>query len=94
MSQVGKISGIVRDIEVNVPECQVDVELNSLEDAYVKIAEDEIAASDAAKQEQDQPAFAQTEEQDFQEYAGTVGTQTFWKKVTTVAMVRIRSFFR
>jgi len=42
MSQVDKISSIVRDIEKNVPECQVDVELNTLEDAYVKIAEDEI----------------------------------------------------
>ena len=43
---VDKISGIVRNIEQNCPECQVDVELNSLEDAYVKIAEDEIAAKE------------------------------------------------
>lgn len=46
MSQVDKISSIVRDIEKNVPECQVDVELNTLEDAYVKIAEDEIAQNE------------------------------------------------
>ena len=64
MSQVDKISSIVRDIEKNVPECQVDVELNTLEDAYVKIAEDEIAQNE--EQNPDLPdANKRDEEADF-----------------------------
>ena len=61
---IDKIGPIVRNIEKNCPECQVDVELNSLEDAYVKIAEDEIAAKEAKNEEGEQTS-ANNEEHDF-----------------------------
>ena len=94
MALVGKISGIVRDIEENCPECQVDVELNSLEDAYVKIAEDEIAAKDAELAEHKSSEINYDEQEDFLKFVDNVGTQSFWKKVITVTMIRIRSFKR
>ena len=64
---VDKIAGIVRNIEENCPECQVDVELNSLEDAYVKIAEDEIADKEAEKAElqESKKNFVYDEQEDF-----------------------------
>jgi hypothetical protein len=42
------ISDLLARVEIEVPELLVDIELNSLEDAYIKIAEDEIAAADKA----------------------------------------------
>jgi hypothetical protein len=41
-SEVGKIHELIRHFEVNFPELQIDVEMNSLEDAYVKMVEGEV----------------------------------------------------
>jgi len=37
-----KVADLIREIETNIPEMQVDIELNSLEDAFIKIAEKDI----------------------------------------------------
>ena len=42
ISLVDRISNLMREVEQNVPEMQVDIELNSLEDAFIKIAEKDI----------------------------------------------------
>lgn len=39
---VDKISQLIQEVETQVPEVQVDIELNSLEDAFIKIAEKDI----------------------------------------------------
>lgn len=49
MAQVNNISSLIAEIEVSFPNFQIDIELNSLEDAYVKIAEDEIEAAEKKK---------------------------------------------
>ena len=67
------------------------MELNSLEDAYVKIAEDEIAAKEATKEDQN---FIGNEEEDYRAYSEAIGQQTFWGKATTVMLIRLRSFLR
>ena len=37
-----KIAELIAEVERNVPEMQVDIEMNSLEDAFIKIAEKDI----------------------------------------------------
>lgn len=37
-----KISELLAEVEQRVPEMQVDIEMNSLEDAFIKIAEKDI----------------------------------------------------
>ena len=37
-----KIGELIAEVERNVPEMQVDIEMNSLEDAFIKIAEKDI----------------------------------------------------
>ncbi len=40
-SEVDKISGLLNHFEVNFPQLFIDVEMNSLEDAYIKMVEEE-----------------------------------------------------
>ena len=44
-----RLAKLILEVETQVPECRIDIELNSLEDAYVKIAEDEIKANEEKK---------------------------------------------
>jgi cobalamin biosynthesis Co2+ chelatase CbiK len=41
-SEVDKISGLIQHFENNFPELLIDVELNSLEDAYLKLVSGEL----------------------------------------------------
>jgi hypothetical protein len=40
-SEVDKISGLISHFEKNFPQLFIDVEMNSLEDAYIKMVEEE-----------------------------------------------------
>jgi len=42
LSLQDRVSALIREIEQDIPEMQVDIELNSLEDAFIKIAEKDI----------------------------------------------------
>lgn len=42
ISLVNHVSELIEEVERNLPELQVDIELNSLEDAFLKIAEKDI----------------------------------------------------
>jgi len=42
ISLVDRISTLMKEVEDNIPEMQIDIELNSLEDAFIKIAEKDI----------------------------------------------------
>lgn len=39
---IDRISNLMKEVEDDVPDMQVDIELNSLEDAFIKIAEKDI----------------------------------------------------
>ena len=39
---IDRISELMREVEQDIPELQLDIELNSLEDAFIKIAEKDI----------------------------------------------------
>ena len=39
---IDKVSALIERVEQEIPEMQVDIELNSLEDAFIKIAEKDI----------------------------------------------------
>jgi hypothetical protein len=54
---VDRISTLIQEIEQNLPEMQVDIELNSLEDAFIKIAE-----KDIEEEAQQNKALAQAQE--------------------------------
>lgn len=71
-----RISELIHEVERDIPEMQVDLELNSLEDAFIKIAEKDIEAemehnkklAEAAKQmteEEEKAAF-----DDYQRFEG------------------------
>lgn len=40
-SEVDKISALISHFEMNFPQLFIDVEMNSLEDAYIKMVEEE-----------------------------------------------------
>lgn len=42
ISLVNRVSELIKEVERDVPEMQVDIEMNSLEDAFIKIAERDI----------------------------------------------------
>ena len=42
ISLLDRIGDLIREVEQDIPEMQVDIELNSLEDAFIKIAEKDI----------------------------------------------------
>ena len=42
ISLIDRISNLMKEVEDDVPDMQVDIELNSLEDAFIKIAEKDI----------------------------------------------------
>jgi len=51
-SHVNKLGGLINEVERTVEEIQIDLELNSLEDAFIRIAESDIRAEqDKIKEE-------------------------------------------
>ena len=44
---LNKISGLIAEVENNVIEAQIDIELNSLEDAFIKITEADIKTEES-----------------------------------------------
>jgi hypothetical protein len=43
-AHVNKLGGLINEVERTVEEIQIDLELNSLEDAFIRIAESDIRA--------------------------------------------------
>ena len=60
---VSKLSTLIKQIEDDYPEFQIDIELNRLEDSYVKIAEDEVKLNENQRLDaQDQNKLMSQEE--------------------------------
>lgn len=87
----------MREIEQNYPELQIDIELNSLEDAFIKIAEkdieEEIKQNKALAQAQ---RFMSQEEEDaaFDDYARFEGEQSMLQKIGVIFVNRLKNFSR
>ena len=94
---VDKISQLIQEVETQVPEVQVDIELNSLEDAFIKIAEKDIEEEAQQNQALAQAQMVMTEEEElaaFEDYKQFPGEQSFWQKVFVIYWNRIRVFLR
>ena len=97
ISLVDKISQLIQEVETQVPEVQVDIELNSLEDAFIKIAEKDIEEEAQQNQALAQAQMVMTEEEEvaaFEDYKQFPGEQSFWQKVLVIYWNRIRVFAR
>ena len=76
---------------------QVDIELNSLEDAFIKIAEKDIeeeAKQNRALAQAQQFMTEDEENQAFEEYKNHEGVQSFMQKVSVIYFNRLRVFRR
>ena len=97
ISLVDRISNLMREVEQNVPEMQVDIELNSLEDAFIKIAEkdieEEIENNKALAQAQ---KFMSPEEEQaaFDDYKSYEGEQSPLQKIAVIYINRLKVFYR
>ena len=84
IANVPRLSELIAEVEQRFPDFQIDIELNSLEDAYVKIAEDEIqAAEDKRIKEQGAKTLMSQEElqTEFEFYQTVQGSQSFFKSL-------------
>jgi len=76
ISLMDKISELIADVEQQVPEMQVDIEMNSLEDAFVKIAEKDIeeeAKENKALADAQHKLSEEEEKRAFDDYMNYVG---------------------
>ena len=92
-----KISELIAEVEQRVPEMQVDVEMNSLEDAFIKIAEKDIeeeAKENKALAQAQHQLSEQEEQQAFDEYAQYTGEQSSMSKISVIFVSRLRLFYR
>ena len=97
LSLQDRLSELIEEVERDIPEMQVDLELNSLEDAFIKIAE-----KDIEEEMQNNKALAQanifmSEEEEksaFTDYARFTGEQSTVQKMTVILLNRMRVFYR
>lgn len=85
------IATLLARVEEDLPQVQTDIELNSLEDAFVKIAEDEISAGE--------PARAHVEDtnqhaQEFNAYHSFEGNQKGGAIMRAIIGLRLQTFSR
>ena len=96
-THVSKLSALIHEVERNVPEIQIDLELNSLEDAFIKIAERDIRKEQDEIKEQAQKELYMSEEDEqkaMEEYFAFEGHQSACSKICMVAHHRIKLFYR
>ena len=94
---VEKVSELIQEVERDVPEMQVDIEMNSLEDAFIKIAEKDIEEEAKENKALAQAQHALSEEEEkraFDDYAQFEGEQNFLQKVYFVFLNRLLQFYR
>lgn len=94
---VQKLGDLIAQVEENVPEVMIDLELNSLEDAFIKIAEGDIRAEEQKMQalaNKELFLSAEDEEKAMQDYFSFEGRQSCCKKVTYVLIHRLHLFKR
>lgn len=94
---VHRISGLIAQVEQNVVEAQIDIELNSLEDAFIKIAEADIKDEENIAKEIAQKEFymsAEDEELAMRDYFEYEGRQSCCQKICVITLHRLQLFYR
>ena len=56
------LADLIRRVEENCPQIQIDIELNSLEDAFIKIAQDDIKTEQDKIQQQANALYQMSEQ--------------------------------
>jgi len=86
----------LRHIEQNFPQVQVDIEMNSLEDAYVKIAEDEIKAKEGelGNNSIENPVANSADAGEMSRYLDTLGNPSVCGQILALAIRRWIVFLR
>ena len=77
---VQHLADLIKRVEENCPQIQIDIELNSLEDAFIKIAQDDIKTEQEKIQQQANALYQMSEqaEQDaLDDYAKFEGNKSF-----------------
>ena len=81
-SEVDKISGLIKTFEDNFPELYVDVEMNSLEDAYIKMVENEQPQDQRQSSQHESSILNQSKQEaeatKLDHYMRTLPQTTFW----------------
>ena len=99
-SEVDKISGLIRHFEQKFPQLFIDVEMNSLEDAYIKMVEEEDekrvtrAESTSTSQSTEQSSARAEFESRLQTYMETVPRTTFCTQFSAMVIRRFTVFAR
>lgn len=90
-----KIGQLMGEVETQFPDLQVDIELNSLEDAFIKIAEDDFHKQIEEREDfcQDRKIMTPEEEKAaFADYKAYTGEQNSYQKIKTVYLNRLKVF--
>lgn len=91
------IADLIQQAEEQVPEVTLDIELNSLEDAFIKIAESDIRAEDEASKKVLEEKLNLTQEQieaSMGEYFTYEGRQSSCQMIGAVASHKLFAFLR
>jgi len=94
---VHKLSALIEEVEQTVPEASIDIEQNSLEDAFIKIAESDIKQEEAKIREMAQQELHMTEEEEkkaMQDYFEYEGRQNCCQKIGVIFLHRLQNFYR
>lgn len=94
---VHHLAGLIEEVEQAVQQAQIDIEMNSLEDAFIKIAETDIRKEEKKiKDLANQELFMSEEDEQkaMQEYFAFEGRQSCCQKVTFVFVHRMQNYYR
>lgn len=96
MSEVERISALIRYFETNLPELYIDLEMNSLEDAYVQMVEGEqIINQDPSKKQNLFEAKTEAKQKEtIDKYMRTQPQTTFFTQMMGITMRRFLIFIR
>ena len=91
-AHVHKISALIEEVERSVVQVQIDLELNSLEDAFIKIAEADIKKEEEKVKELHMSP--EDEEKAMRDYFEFEGRQNCCQKILVVTKHRLLLFYR
>lgn len=93
----GVIGTLMHEVEQEFQDLQIDIELNSLEDAFIKIAEDDFNKQVEENEDlhRDRKIMTPAEEKAaFDDYKLYTGEQSSLKKISVIYLNRMKMFQR
>jgi len=97
LAHIQLLADLIQQVEIRVPQLQIDIELNSLEDAFIKIAEGDIHKEQQLIKEDAQKHLfmsADDEERALEDYFKYEGVQSMCRKILVVTQHRLLLFYR